>query len=106
MSTVARPTEILPMLSDENAVIAIQSFRDDRFYVMAGSRLSSDNWLVKARPDGFAPVWRGVPRERAVKALSPFYTGEQITIWPGMWVDREDRRVLDHPTHFVPVEPH
>lgn len=39
MSTTARPTEILGVLLDEDAVVSTRNIRDDRFFVMAGSRL-------------------------------------------------------------------
>lgn len=50
-------------------------------------------------------VCRGVPRERSLKALSPFYEGERLVLRPGQWVDRDDPRVKLHPTLFEPLEP-
>jgi hypothetical protein len=105
VSTVARPTQILQPLRDEDAVIATRNFRDDWFFIQAGNRLPADNWLVRQMPEAFAPVTRAVPRSRALKTLSPFYQGERIVLFPGQWVDRDDPRVIDHPTLFEPLEP-
>ena len=105
MSTVARPTQILGRLMDQDAVVATRNFRDDRFFIQAGSRLPADNWLVQQMPEAFMLVTRGVPPERALKTLSPFYEGERIVIFPGQWVDRDDVLVVEHPTLFEPLEP-
>lgn len=96
-------TEVLEVPSDEASVIAIKTLREGPTYVPAGSRLPAAHWLPKARPDAFESVTRDVSRDRALRCLYPFYSGDRIELFPGQWVDETDRRATEYPMHFERV---